>query len=130
MVPYYDFPLRYIMNGAFANLDLWVRKGIPPPRADRLVTTGTYPDVEFALDEFGNVKGGVRTPYVDVPIVTHNWNGKVTPFDNKRLKRLYPSHDHYVSQVIKHTDALLKDRWIIAADAEAINKQAIQARIP
>lgn len=32
--------------------------------------------------------------------------------------------------VIKHTNALLKDHWITAVDATAINKQAIQARIP
>ena len=130
VVPYYDFPLQYIMNGAFANMDLWVRKAIPPPRADRLATTGTYPNVEFALDEFGNIKGGVRTPYVDAPVVTYNWNGKVTPFDDKHLKRLYPSHGHYVNQIIKHTDALFKDRWIIATDAEAIKRQATQVRIP
>ena len=54
-VPPYEFPLRYIMNGAFANLDLWVRTGTPPPRADRLVAInpGT-PESALALDQFGN----------------------------------------------------------------------------
>jgi hypothetical protein len=129
-VPYYDFPLRYIMNGAFSNLDLWVRKGRPPPQADRLATTGEYPNVELALDQLGNTKGGVRTPYIDVPVVTYNWNGKVTPFNNKLLKLFYPSHEHYVRQFVTRTDALLKDRWITATDAESIKEQAVITLIP
>jgi hypothetical protein len=129
-VPYYDFPLRYIMNGAFANLDLWVRYGIPPPRAERLATTGEYPNVEFVLDQFGNIRGGVRTPYIDVPIVTYGWNGKVTPFNDKLLKQLYPSHEHYVRKVVAQTDGLLKDRWITVSDAELMKEQAIRAEVP
>jgi hypothetical protein len=119
----YEFPLQYIMNGAFANLDRWVREGVPPPRAERLATTGEYPDVEFVLDEFGNIKGGVRTPYVDVPLATYTWNGKVIPFDDALLKRLYPSNEYYVNQVIKRTDALLRDRWVTEVDAEKIKQQ-------
>jgi hypothetical protein len=129
-LPYFDFPLRYIMNGAFANLDLWVRQGIPPPRADRLATIGDYPNMEFALDQFGNTKGGVRTPYVDAPIVTYNWSGKVTPFDDNLLKQLYTNQDNYVRQVFKQTDKLLIDRWVTAADAELMKEQAIRSSIP
>lgn len=129
-VPFYDFPLRYIMNGAFTNLDLWVRKGIPPPQADRLTTTGVYPDVEFALDKFSNTKGGVRTPYVDIPAVTYNWNGRVTPLPDTLLKQLYPRHEHYVRQVVMQADSLLKDHWITATDAESIKERAVLTPIP
>jgi hypothetical protein len=129
-VPEYEFPFHYILNGAFANLDRWVRKGVPPPRAERLAVTGEYPNVAFVLDDYGNVKGGVRTPYVDVPIATYNSDGNVVPFDRQLLKQLYPTHEHYVKKVIKHTDTLLKNRWIIEVDARAIKEQAIQAHIP
>jgi hypothetical protein len=129
-VPEHEFPLRYIMNGAFANLDLWVRKGIAPPRADRLATIGEYPDISFDLDGFGNVKGGVRTPYVDVPTVKYHSDGKVVPLDKELLKNLYPSHEHYVSEVDRHTDALLKGRWITEADARAIKEKAVKIEIP
>lgn len=128
--PEYEFPLRYIMNGAFANIDLWVRRGTPPPRAERLAATGKYPDMSFALDGHGNVRGGVRTPYVDVPTATYNSDGRVVPFDKELLKRLYPSHERYVSEVIRRTDALLRERWITRADARAIKEQAKKARIP
>jgi hypothetical protein len=120
----HEFPLQYIMNGAFANLERWVREGIPPPRAERLATTGEYPDVAFVLDEFGNIKGGVRTPYVDIPMATYTWNGKVIPFDDAMLKKLYPSREHYVNKVIEHTDAILRDRWVTGTDAGKIKQQA------
>ena len=120
----HEFPLQYIMNGAFVNLDRWVREGVPPPRAERLATTGEYPDVAFELDEFSNIKRGVRTPYVDVPLATYTWNGKIIPFDGALLKKLYPNKQRYVNNVTEHTDALLKDRWVTEMDAEKIKKQA------
>jgi len=125
-VPEHEFPLQYIMNGAFANLDIWVREGVPPPRAERLATTGEYPDVAFVLDELGNIKGGVRTPYVDVPMATYTWNGKVIPFDDALLKRLYPNPENYVNKVIAQTDTLFRDRWITGVDAEKIKQQAYE----
>jgi hypothetical protein len=59
-----------------------------------------------------------------VPMATYTWNGKIIPFDDALLKKLYPSRDYYVSQVIKHTDALLRDRWVTEVDAEKIKQQA------
>ena len=41
-----DFPLEYLMNAGFANLDAWVRSNIPPPKA-QVMETGpgrTSPD--------------------------------------------------------------------------------------
>jgi hypothetical protein len=129
-VPEYEFPLNYIMNGAFANLDLWVRQRIPPPQAERLATTGEYPNVKFVFDDYGNVRGGVRTPYVDVPIAVYKSDSTVIPLDKKILKQLYPTHEDYVRKVIKCTDMLLKDRWVTEVDGEAIKEQARKARIP
>ncbi len=31
-----DFPIRYVFNAAWRNLDRWVREGVAPPRASRL----------------------------------------------------------------------------------------------
>jgi hypothetical protein len=129
-VPEHEFPLNYIMNGAFANLDLWVRKGVLPPRADRLSTIGEYPDVKFALDAYGNIQGGVRTPFVDVPLAVYTSDSKVIPLKKETLKQLYPTHGDYVRKVIKSTDSLLKERWVTETDAEAIKEKARNALIP
>ena len=57
----------YVLDAAFDRLNRWVAKGIVPPIAPRLQTTGVGP-VVFATDANGNVLGGIRTPAVDAPV--------------------------------------------------------------
>ena len=66
------FPSSIHFNAALRNLDLWVRDELPPPRAEPILVEGNAP----VLDEFGNVQGGLRSPYVDVPAST--WFGTAT----------------------------------------------------
>ena len=68
------FPSRIFFDAMLRNLDLWVRYGIAPPHADPITVQGTPP--AGVLDEFGNVVGGLRSPYVDVP--TSTWFGNST----------------------------------------------------
>lgn len=60
-----DFPVQYIHNGILVNMENWIRSGTLPPKGDRIQT-----DAGGAIirDAYGNAKGGVRTPYVDVPV--------------------------------------------------------------
>jgi hypothetical protein len=69
-MPISRFPMAVYMSVALDHLFKWVDKGITPPHGDRF-----YADLNtdndgsmLALDEFGNVKGGIRTTYVDVPV--------------------------------------------------------------
>ena len=62
------------MSVAMDYLFKWVDKGIAPPHGDRF-----YIDMNsdndgsmFALDELGNVKGGIRNTYVDVPVKSYH----------------------------------------------------------
>src|SRR4051812_7095160 len=71
--PISRFPLAAYMSVALNHLWLWIGKGVTPPHADRF-----YVDYNMdkdgsllALDEFGNVKGGIRNPYVDVPMAKY-----------------------------------------------------------
>ena len=62
------FPLEYAINGAFANMDRWVDRGIPAPSAERIaVTDPTSPTAAIVRDALGNAVGGLRTPAIDVP---------------------------------------------------------------
>ena len=68
-LPISRFPLAAYMSVALNHLWQWLDKGTVPPHADRF-----YVDYNMdkdgsllALDEWGNVKGGIRNPYVDVP---------------------------------------------------------------
>jgi len=74
--PISRYPLGAEMAVALDKLFAWVDKGVAPPHADRFYVDFN-PDnkpkldrekgVLLALDEFGNVKGGIRNTYVDVP---------------------------------------------------------------
>jgi hypothetical protein len=130
-----QFPTQYILNGAFANLDRWSREGVPPPRAQSLqIADPRNGRATLQLDEYGNARGGVRTPYVDVPLVRYGvymdgpgicelWGYQV-PLDRAVLKRLYPKPSDYVSKVKAATKRLLDTRWIVPEDAAAIVREA------
>src|SRR5262249_30881293 len=68
-LPISRFPMAAYMSVALHHLWQWLDKSIVPPHADRIyMDYNTDGDGSLmALDEFGNVKGGIRTTYVDVP---------------------------------------------------------------
>jgi hypothetical protein len=61
------FPAQAYMSVALHYLYQWVDKGVAPPKADRVVKEGN----NVVLDERGNWKGGIRTPYTDVPFAKY-----------------------------------------------------------
>jgi hypothetical protein len=135
-----NFPAHYFLNGAFANLDRWVREGTPPPRADRI---GVDENGETLLDEFGNALGGVRSPYLDVPTAAYYPSstsdtpgfmaflmGYMVPFDEQRLADLYGTKDNYMEKVIRATHSLVKERWITKMDGDQIKAEAANTAVP
>ncbi len=75
--PISRYPLGAEMSVALDKLFAWIDKGILPPHADRYYVDfnpDNKPKLDrdkgslLALDEFGNVKGGIRNTYVDVPV--------------------------------------------------------------
>jgi hypothetical protein len=79
--PMSRYPLGAEMAVALDKLFVWADKGAVPPHADRFYVDFN-PDnkpqldrdkgVLLALDEFGNVKGGIRNTYVDVPVRSYH----------------------------------------------------------
>jgi hypothetical protein len=69
-LPISRFPLAAYMSVALDHLWKWVDKGTAPPKADRiLVDRNSANDGSLmALDDWGNPRGGIRNPYVDVPV--------------------------------------------------------------
>jgi hypothetical protein len=136
-----DFPVEYIYSGLYANLDRWVRTGTPPPSAAPVTTiAGNVGQTTFATDRFGNVQGGVRTPYLDAPTDTYvesssgpdcfTYFGHKIPFDGQRLLDLYPNRDAYVQQFGAAVDRMFQERWITATDATQMKASAAQAMPP
>jgi hypothetical protein len=55
---------HYVLNAGWSHLDCWIAGGDPPPSAGPLEIAGSA----FAVDDYGNARGGVRSPWVDVPV--------------------------------------------------------------
>ncbi len=141
-----DFPFEYLMNGAFANLEAWVRHGRVPPKAP-WIDIREVPGIPFPvaqLDQHGNAVGGLRIPYLDVPIATYYVTsttdspnklycllaGYKVPFKKDVLTQLYPTHRSYVKKVRKAVKALVKARLITKNDGKKIKREAAKAAIP
>jgi hypothetical protein len=126
------FPNSIHFNAAFQNLDLWVRDGVAPPSVDDILVENGQP----VLDEFGNVIGGLRSPYVDVP--TSTWHGTATgasfcfiagweePFSQELLDELYPTQGAYVRAVQRNVRELVADRLLTRADGQRLIREATQ----
>jgi hypothetical protein len=130
------FPSRIFIDAALRNIDLWSRYGIKaPPGRDILVENG-----QPVLDEFGNVAGGLRSPYLDVP--TSTWSGSSTgasfcsiagheePFTRARLDALYRSHGAYLRAVIRDVAGLVAHRYITPYDGQQLIREAARADVP
>jgi hypothetical protein len=124
------FPSRIFVDAALQNIDRWSRQGVPaPPGRDILVANG-----QPELDEFGNVLGGLRSPFLDVP--TSTWfasstgasfcfiAGHEVPFDQATLDRLYRNQGAYVSAVAHDVDALVAQRYITRLDGQDLIRDA------
>jgi hypothetical protein len=144
-IPLTDQPaLAYVYDAAFQHLFQWARKGVAPPRAARIEVkegtseSGTKPTV--ALDEYGNGLGGVRTPYVEVPVATYFVTspgpgtcgelGHKVAFDRSRIAELYPDANSYRAKVTQATDRLVREGWLTDSDGRKIRSElsAVPAR--
>ena len=126
--------LKVSYDAALVNLDRWARKGVIPPRAPRLETTDSGSgQIRIAADDFGNGRGGVRTPQVDVPLATYVTGstgagncreiGHAMPFPPERVNALYGDRRGYEKKVTAAIDRLAADRWLTPADARRLKQE-------
>jgi hypothetical protein len=124
-------PQHFVLKAAVSALIRWVREGVLPPIAPRLELSGNT----IARDEYGNARGGIRTPHVDVPIATLSGEGQsgsilcilfgtTTPLDQETLAGLYPDQSAYVNAFNASTDAAVEAGFILPADAPLLKAAA------
>jgi hypothetical protein len=122
---------HYVLQAAIAGLESWVRTGTAPPSAPRMeIGEGDPPPL--LLDSDGVAKGGVRTPWVDVPIartsgisrsdnVLAHLFGSGEPFDDATRSRLYPGgRSEYLERFTESLDAAIRAGYLVRADREEI----------
>ncbi len=131
-------PQHFVLDAAITALDRWVRgEGAPTP-APRLELEGT--PAAYVTDEHGNVRGGIRTSWVDAPVAMLSGLGQTgvgfcgifgttVPFDEAKLAALYPSHADYVRAVEVSTRAAEAAGFLRPADADLIEEAAARSTI-
>lgn len=123
---------HYVVQASLAALDTWVRTGELPPNGPALAVRDGEPPAPV-LDNNGIATGGVRTPWVDVPIartyggVADQQNimsaifGSGEQFDEATLGALYPGGaDQYVREFSAALDSAIGSGFILAADRDEI----------
>ena len=104
-----------------------VRDGVAPPVADRLAVAGGA----YERDGDGIVRGGIRTPLVDVPVDVLSGDpapdgplhcllfGSTTPISDARLAELYADRDAYVAayeEAVERTGTGEAPWYVVPAD--------------
>jgi len=128
-----QFPCAELYRAAAIHLIAWVTKGVAPPKGARIeIANGA-----IARDEFGNAKGGIRSPYVDVPTVRYIASAPATdssnmfrrligleePIPKEKLRALYKSKEEYLSRFNKGIDRMVAERWLMPADGDKLKKE-------
>jgi hypothetical protein len=147
-----DGRLDLVARAVFAAVDRWVADGTVPPRmASRFAyadpagpaARGLMPEsLPLARDADGNVLGGIRTPWTEVPLGGHFphstpvpgrcepaphapyadpamlaslW-AHLVPFPAAELARRYGDRDGYLARLEAAAQAAVKDGWLLAGD--------------
>ena len=132
-------------------LNTWIVDGTAPPIADRLEVAGNPP--AFVKDSLGNVKGGIRTSYVETPIAILEGEGQPQPdfseieeinldsidfcflsgttalFDAATLGSLYEDNADYVEKLNASTDDAVSKGFLLLEDAQLIKDYAASTDI-
>ena len=137
-------------TGSYNPLHLTDHRFLPPMQGD------AYTVLVARTDADGNMVDGVRHPNLAAPVGTHTgWNlrragfaagaqcagaGSFIPFAANDAERLaavdprpsraarYPDHAAYVGAVSDAADALVRDRFLLRADADEIVERARRSR--
>ncbi|MGH9091187.1 MAG: alpha/beta hydrolase domain-containing protein, partial [Acidimicrobiales bacterium] len=134
-------PQHEVAQAAFAAFTRWVVHGTPPPSPPRFRLSSRHP-ATLALDRYGNVLGGVRTPAVDVPVSTLSGAapagasalcalfGSTTAFTQQQLVSLYHSQAGYLARYRASLGRAIAGGYVLAATRSALVAQARQVQFP
>ena len=135
-------PHHQTLRAALHHLVVWARTGEAPPVAPRIeVIAEPGHEAVIERDEHGNALGGIRTPFVDVPVAALSSEpapdspplcagfGSTTPFDTAILAHLYADHDSYVEAFTASTEAAVEAGFILRPEADEMIATAEQSTI-
>jgi hypothetical protein len=97
-----------------------------PPSAPRIERNA---DRSVARDENGLAVGGIRHPFVEVPIALNQATGCplygfYRPWSAEKIRSLYPTHADYVAKVSAWADHEVAIGWLVPEDAADVKAKA------
>jgi hypothetical protein len=119
---------HYVLQAALSQLCTWVGTGRPAAGGEPIEMRGEQP----VLDEHGLARGGVRTPWVDVPVARTSGSGGAENimssifgsgelFDAATVQRLYPGGvTDYLERFTRSLDSVIQSGFLLAADRDEI----------
>jgi hypothetical protein len=123
---YEQEPENVLAAALLDDMDVWVRAGVPMPRADRVVRRGK----SVARDpKTHNLIGGVRPAWVQVPAAAYMTDAETNCgllYDTKigysadKLRALYGTYDHYVRRFEAAKRASVEARYLLSEDASTV----------
>lgn len=123
---------HYVLEAGITAMANWVANGVKPPKAKPIefkendTANGKFPQPKE--DELGIAKGGIRSPWVDVPTSRLSGNtplsglsGLVEPFGKEKLDSLYPGgRNEYMKKFEAALDKQIKAGFILPTDKKEI----------
>ncbi|WP_335981842.1 alpha/beta hydrolase domain-containing protein [Streptomyces sp. CA2R106] len=154
-----DARLDAVARAAYALLHRWAATGAVPPRAERFAFAGpesTAGVQELVRDSRGNVRGGVRTPWVEAPVAAYRphstpvpgycapspWApmgtaemvarmiGHAEPLPVAELRALYPTRQEYLDRYEAACARLTGQGLLLERDARQLLDAAHRRSLP
>ncbi len=134
-------PQHVVVQAAFAAFVRWVVHGTPPPSPAPFRLQSQNPPA-LALDKFGNVIGGVRTPAVDVPVSALSGAappgtsaicslfGSTTPFSTQMLASLYGTKANYVTKYTADLNRAIAAGYLLPSERSSLLAMAQTVQFP
>jgi hypothetical protein len=110
----------YSSRALSAAVSRYLKDGTLPASAPRLARDA---DGNLVRDENGLAVGGLRHPFVEVPVAYNSaegcplW-GNYRPWTSEKVKSLYPTHADYVRKVKTWADYEVEQGWLLKEDRD------------
>lgn len=133
-----DFPASAFLRAALVRLTRWTEDGIAPPTAPRIALAQHGRISEALVDEFGNALGGVRSPYLQVPLARYEVHsapgilcklaGRESLLPPETLRSRYGAVDRYLKEFARSLDATIADGFLLPEErTELLTRQSDRA---
>ena len=124
------FPVSSFFEASAAHLARWAEKGTAPASVPRMELATLDKASVAKNDQYGNALGGIRSPFLDVPLAKYEahstgaptcWQfGNVTPLPAATLKQSYGDAQGYMTKFTKALDAAIKKGYILPLDRQTV----------